>query len=103
MIFLWFWCIVSSSGWLAYSEVKMFLKKQPAIITEYKSITTSANTTIRLSKNHLIYTKKYCNDKFEPMYVCLHLLRQSYDNLLLKMSVSSLHKFSKSNWMRPIF
>ena len=67
--------IVSSSGWFGYSEVKMFLKKQAGVITEYKSITTSANTTISLSKNHLIYAKKYYDEKFETMYVCSFSLR----------------------------
>ena len=58
---------VSSEGRLQYSEVRTFLQKQDSVIGVYRSITTSGNSTISLSGNHLIHAKKISNDKFTPM------------------------------------
>ena len=58
---------VSEDGKLTYSKVTAFLKKWPSMISMYKSITTLGNKTISISGNHLIYTKKDKNDKFNPM------------------------------------
>ena len=49
---------VSSTGAITYSEVRAFLKKQPTIITEYKSITTLGKEIITLTGNHLLYGRK---------------------------------------------
>ena len=57
---------VSSSGVLMYSKVRSFLKKQPNIMTQYKSIKT-VNTTVMLSGNHLIYAKEHFAKQFDPM------------------------------------
>ena len=40
-----------------HSEIRVFLEQLPTVTTMYKSITTSNNKTISLSKNHLIYTR----------------------------------------------
>ena len=61
-----FFDIVSSAGIVTYSEVTSFLKKQPNIMTEYKSITT-LNGTITLTGNHLVYARKVFADQFNPM------------------------------------
>ena len=50
--------VVSSEGILTFSAVRTFLKKRDTITTTYKSISTSMNTTISLTANHLIYTRK---------------------------------------------
>ena len=60
-------CLVSSRGNLMYSEVRTFRQKQNAVTSVYKSITTAENNTISLSGNHLIYARKSCNGKFNPM------------------------------------
>ena len=52
---------------MTYGEVTVFLKKRPTVTTMYKSITTTSKNTIRLTENHLIYTRKSCTDKFIPM------------------------------------
>ena len=57
---------VSSDGTLTYSQVRTFLKSQPAVVTMYKSFTTSSNNTIQLSGNHLIYARQN-SEKFSPM------------------------------------
>ena len=59
--------IVSSSGNVVFNEVKTFMKKQPEVMAIYMSVTTSLNTTIGVSGNHLIYTRKSSSDKFYPM------------------------------------
>ena len=59
--------LVSSGGDLTYGEVTVFLKKRPTVTTMYKPITTTSKNTIRLTENHLIYTRKSCTDKFIPM------------------------------------
>ena len=59
--------LVSLLGGLTYSEVRAFLKKRPTVTTMYMSITTASKKTIRLTENHLIYTRKSCADKFIPM------------------------------------
>ena len=58
--------IVSPTGAVIYSELKTFLKKQPDVITTYKSIAT-ANETIILTRNHLLYTRENLDDQFNPM------------------------------------
>ena len=65
--FIYIWYLVSSEGRVAYNEVRAFLHKQPTVTKEYKSITTSLNTTISLSGNHLIFARKVFTDKFQPM------------------------------------
>ena len=50
-----------------YNEIKTFLHKDDATIGLYVKIMTTANNTIVLSGNHLIFATKNCNDKFSPM------------------------------------
>ena len=57
---------VSSSGTVKYSAVKAFLKKQPKMVAEYKSIAT-VNETLTLSGNHLVYARKVVDDQCNPM------------------------------------
>ena len=64
MVYLY---LVSKDGSLIYSEVASFLEKQQDITTMYKSIATSGNTTIHLTGNHPVYTRKSGTDKFIPM------------------------------------
>ena len=59
--------LVSSGGDLTFGKVKAFLKKFPTVTTTYKSITTTSKNTMRLTENHLLYTRKSCSDKFIPM------------------------------------
>ena len=54
---------------LEYSEVRVFLEQKPTVTTMYKSITTSNNRTISLSKNHLIYLRKTSAERFNPLQV----------------------------------
>ena len=58
---------VSKDGKLTYSKVTTFLKKWPAMISTYKSITTLRYKTISISGNHLIYARKDGNDKLNPV------------------------------------
>ena len=58
--------IVSSSEFVSYNDVRIFLKKIPNVIGWYNSIKTSLNKTISLSGNHLIYTRRG-NGKFKAM------------------------------------
>ena len=58
---------VSSSCGIIYSEVQIFLKRQPDVITKYMSITTATNRTITLTGNHLVYSRSFSNDEFQPM------------------------------------
>ena len=55
-----------------YSEVKTFLKKQSTLTGMYMSITTSLNTTVRLTSNHLIYARRNFDEKFNSVYVFQH-------------------------------
>ena len=64
---LYFYCTVSSTGHLTYSEVKMFLEKCPKTILKYQSVITHSNDTLSLSQNHLVYARKYNSDQFIPM------------------------------------
>ena len=59
--------VVSSSGGIIYSEVQIFLKRQPDIVTKYMSITTAANITLTLTGNHLVYSRTFFSDEFQPM------------------------------------
>ena len=59
--------VVLSSGAVTYSEVRAFLEKDFTVITKYKSLTTIWNETLTLTGNHLIYGRKNCTDKFNPM------------------------------------
>ena len=63
--------LVLSSGAVIYSEVRTFMKRQPTMITKYKSITTFWNKTLTLSGKHLIYARRSLNEKFNPMWVLL--------------------------------
>ena len=58
--------IVSLSGKLTYSEVRAFLKKQPHIMTQCKSIVT-VNETINLTGNHLVFARENSDDQFNEM------------------------------------
>ena len=58
--------VVSSSGVITYSKVTAFLKKQPRVIRQYKSIAT-VNETLTLSGNHLIFARKTTADVFNTM------------------------------------
>ena len=59
-------CAVSESGALTYSEVIVFLEKQPDIITQYTSINTEYST-ITLTGNHLVYGRKQFAAQFHVM------------------------------------
>ena len=52
---------------MRYSDIRAFLDRDDDTIGRYMSITTAVNNTIALSANHLIYTTKNCNDKFDPV------------------------------------
>ena len=58
---------VSSMGKVIYSEVITFLQKDPNTIEKYTSITTLCNKSLRLSRNHLVYTRRYSSDEFNAM------------------------------------
>ena len=58
---------VSSGGSLIYSEVRTFLKKDPAVTNKYKSVTSVGNNTISLTGNHPLYARKSCTEKFSIM------------------------------------
>ena len=57
---------VSQSDVVIYSEVTAFLKKQPNIMTQYKSIHTG-NSTLTLTENHLVYGRKHFAARFYLM------------------------------------
>ena len=59
--------VVSSTGRMAYSEVKTFLKKDQLMIAKYLSITTLHNETLTLSADHLVYARTYLSNGFSPM------------------------------------
>ena len=54
---------VTSTGSVTYSEIRAFLKKQPNMINHYKTITT-ADETVTLTLNHLIYARTCFGYKF---------------------------------------
>ena len=58
--------IVLLSGSVTYSEVRTFLKKQPDVMTQCKLIAT-ANETLILTGNHLVYARENFDDHFNPM------------------------------------
>ena len=58
---------VLQGGKISYSEVRAFLMKESSAINMHKSITTSMNSTITLTGNHLIYAKNRNADQFYPM------------------------------------
>ena len=64
---LLFFDTVSPTGEVTYSEVIAFLKKQPNMITQYKSITTICNKTLALTGNHLVYARKGFASQFDMM------------------------------------
>ena len=45
-------------GIITYTEVRAFLKKQPHIMTQCKSISTP-NDTLTLTPNHIVYARKF--------------------------------------------
>ena len=59
--------LVSSEGRVTYSAVKAFLKQHPNGINLYRSMSTSLNTTIDLSEDHLIFGRTNVNDNFYPV------------------------------------
>ena len=59
--------LVLQGGRIIYSEVRAFLMKESSVINMHKSITTSMNSTITLTGNHLIYAKNGNADQFYPM------------------------------------
>ena len=54
-------------GKISYSEVRTFLMKESSVINMFKSITTSMNSTVTLTGNHLIYAKNGKANQFYPM------------------------------------
>ena len=64
--------LVSSDGTVKYSAVTMFFHKKPAVTTVYKSITTSVNSTINLTPEHLIYARQNDGDPFKAMLVLMN-------------------------------
>ena len=58
---------VSLAGAVTYSKVTTFLKRQPNMITQCKSITTFNNKTLILTANHLVYARKCAADQFNVM------------------------------------
>ena len=46
---------------MGYSTIQTFLMKHDTVTSIYKSLTTSANRTIRLTGNHPIYARKNAN------------------------------------------
>ena len=58
---------VSASGYVAYSQVRSFMKKKHMTTNMYKSFTSWNNNTFTLSGNHLIYARKSYWDTFMPM------------------------------------
>ena len=66
---LYSYSTVSSNGSVTPSEITVFLKKQHTVTTMYRSITTTWNTTITLSGNHLIFARRNLTHKFSPMQV----------------------------------
>ena len=63
------WHLVSLSGHIVNSEIRSFMKKQPEVMTIYRSITTTLNKTISLTGSHLIYARQTTSGKFNPMWV----------------------------------
>ena len=59
--------LVTSDGRISHTEVTTFLRKQPTVINKYLSITTTANRTISLTGNHLIYARNSLSHKFNPV------------------------------------
>ena len=54
-------------GEIRYSTVTAFIDKKPTLVGKYVSITTSANSTLHLSGNHNVYTRKSDSERFLPM------------------------------------
>lgn len=52
-----------------YSEVGTFMKKDYAITSDFKSITTSGNKTISLTGDHPIFSRNGDADQFNAMCV----------------------------------
>ena len=83
---------MSPDGSVVYDKVRTFMKKVPSMINMYKSIITSLNETIRISGNHLIYTRKYEVDMFNPQYVLI----SKNSELILADFISKTFKIQ--NW-----
>ena len=58
---------VSSEGSLIYSEVTAFMKKTHTVTSTYMLITTVLNSTLSLTGEHLLHTRKRFTDKFNIM------------------------------------
>ena len=69
-VFCFMYLTVSSSGTVTYSDVRTFLKKQPNIMIQYKSI-VMLNGTLAITGNHLIYARKTFAEELNPMYVSI--------------------------------
>ena len=54
-----------------FSEVTSFMKRSPLSTAEYLFISTTTNTTIRMTGEHLIYTRKSDDEMFKPRSVNL--------------------------------
>ena len=65
IVFHFLFLLVSVSGTVTYSEVRIYLKKQSDIIMKYKSI-GFGNKTLLLTGNHLVYARGG-NGKFNPV------------------------------------
>ena len=66
LLYLFNYDTVSSNGTITHIKITAFLKKQPNLITNYKSIETG-NKTLILTGNHLIFARKGFADFFNPM------------------------------------
>ena len=83
-VFSWQIHKTSLGSHLEYSDIRVFLEQLPTATTVYKSITTSNNNTIHLSKNHLIYSRKSNTEIFNPLWVYF-----SYDILCNTFNISN--------------
>ena len=62
-----FFHTVSSTGYVTYNEVRIFVEKHHAAVLKCQSITTLCNQTLKLSQNHLVYARKFYSDDFNAM------------------------------------
>ena len=90
---------VSPSGSINYSEVTALLRKQSVLSGMYMSMTTSLNTTVSMTANHLIYARKHCSEKFHPVYVIASIFYEI--NNLLNNKIRKIFLFQ--NFRFPLF
>ena len=61
--------LVSEGGKTQFSQVTSFMKRSPLSTAEYLFISTTTNTTIRMTGEHLIYNRKSDAEMFRPRSV----------------------------------